>query len=182
MSREEIEKWNAKYRAGVSNPRVAGAPTPLLDRLPADGGLALDLGTGLMRHARGLAERGFRVLAVDAAREAFRAAGPVPEAIQRLVADLDHWIPPAETFDAIVDVHYLNRALCPHLEAALRPGGRLAFEIRVDSSQRIGDITKPFRLAPGEAVTLFPRLRCLEVHEEESEETVGLGRYLFQAG
>lgn len=179
MSRGEREKWDAKYREGTDDPRVTGPPCALLEGLPRGPGTALDVGCGMLRHGRRLAELGYEVLAVDASREAFRAAGAVPRSIRRVVADLDEWRPPPAAFDVVVDVHYLNRDLCPHLVAALRPGGLLVAEIRIDEANA-PSIVRPFRLAPGEAETLFAPLACV-AREEVMEESTGIGRYLFQA-
>lgn len=180
MSREERAKWNAAYRGGTDNPRVTGRATPLLDLLPDGPGIALDLACGPMRHGRALAARGWDVVAVDAAREAFRAGGPIPDRIHPLVADLDEWPLPVGRFDAVIDVHFLNRDLAPALARALKPGGWLLFEIRVDAENVPGAPLRPFRLAPGEAAALFPGLRIIE-SSEEMDGSMGLARYAFRA-
>ncbi|MEZ6194457.1 MAG: class I SAM-dependent methyltransferase [Planctomycetota bacterium] len=181
MSRAEREKWNATYRRGTDNPRASGAPAAILDRAPAPprpGAWALDLGCGTGRHARALAERGWEVLAVDAAAEALLRPADSPR-IRRLLADLDHWRPAPAAFDLIVDVHFLDRSLAPALAAALRPGGSLLMEIRL-GELRPGEPPPPFRLLPGESERLFPTLEVLWT-QEEMEEGGGLGRYHLRA-
>ena len=181
MSRAERDKWNAAFAAKTDNPRASGAPSELIADCPPPprpGAWALDVGAGRGRHARALAARGWRVLAVDASVEAHLAAGPEP-GVLRLLADLDRWRPTPGSFDLVVAVHYLNRPLAPALEAALRPGGRLLLEIRLGRLREDGT-PPPFRLLPGEVRELYPRLEVL-TSQEEMEDSAGLGRYDLQA-
>ena len=99
-------------------------------------GTALDAGSGEGGDALWLAERGWRVTAVDfsavaveraAARARERGLG---EQIEWLHTDLDAWTPPAGRFD-LVTAHYLHArwadrtALFRGLAAAVAPGGTL---------------------------------------------------------
>jgi tellurite methyltransferase len=177
MSRAEREKWNAAFAAKTDNPRASGAPSAFIADAPGPprpGAWALDLGAGRGRHARALAEKGWQVLAVDAAVEAHFAAGSHP-GVTRLLVDLDHWRPAPDSFDLIVAAHYLNRALAPDLERALRPQGHLRLEYRLGERRQDGSLP-PFRVLPGEVRELFPRLEVL-ISQEEREETGGQGRY-----
>jgi SAM-dependent methyltransferase len=97
---------------------------------------ALDAGCGEGADALWLAERGWRVTAVDFSslaldRGAARAVGQgLDERIEWLHADLDTWPPPRERFD-LVTAHYLHArgadrsALFERLAAAVVPGGTL---------------------------------------------------------
>ena len=178
MSREEIDKWNARYRSGESHPRFDGAPSPVLGWLPSPwpGARALDLGCGLLRNARALVDAGWEVVAVDGATEGFARAGTPPQGLHAIVADLDEWRPPANSFDLVLAVHYLNRALVPSVLESLRPGGLVALETRVDEEARPGQPPRRFRLAPGEALRLYRGLSCLKAEERD-----GVARYLFRA-
>jgi SAM-dependent methyltransferase len=99
-------------------------------------GSALDAGSGEGGDALWLAERGWRVTAVDfstvaleraAARSAARGLGDL---IEWLHADLGTWTPPEGSFD-LVTAHYLHAswvdrsALFRRLAAAVAPGGTL---------------------------------------------------------
>jgi SAM-dependent methyltransferase len=99
-------------------------------------GTALDAGCGEGADALWLAERGWRVTAVDfstvalergAARSRRRGLG---DRIEWLAADLHEWVPPPGRFD-LVTAHYLHsrgadrRALFARLAAAVAPGGTL---------------------------------------------------------
>ncbi len=129
------EDWNRRY---ASADRIHSTPVPnrflvaeVADLAPAR---ALDLACGAGRNAVWLAERGWRVTAVDfsdvaltMARELARARGVEVEWIQ---ADVVTWAPPARAHD-LVCVLYLQlpaperRAALQHAVDAVRPGGTL---------------------------------------------------------
>lgn len=179
MSRAEREKWDAKYAAGEGGERFSGEPAGVLAWLPEarPGALALDVAAGMLRHSRVLAGAGYRVLALDVSREGFRRAGAVPDTIRRVVVDLDTQRLDGARFDVIVVTHYVNRELHRALAGALRPGGHLLLEARVDPANRIDAIVRPFRLAPKEALHLFAGL---EVVESDAPPGEGVVRYLFR--
>ena len=97
-------------------------------------GRALDLGCGSGRHAVWLAERGWRVTAVDFAPEALRQAreraAEVGSAVDWIEADLVDYEPPEGGFDLVL-VAYLHvpsherRAILARAEGAVVPGGTL---------------------------------------------------------
>ncbi len=129
------EDWNRRY---ASTDRIHSTPVPnrflvaeVADLAPAR---ALDLACGAGRNAVWLAERGWRVTAVDfsdvaltMARELARARGVEVEWIQ---ADVVTWAPPARAHD-LVCVLYLQlpaperRAALQHAVDAVRSGGTL---------------------------------------------------------
>ena len=99
-------------------------------------GTALDAGSGEGGDALWLAERGWRVTAVDFSAVAVERATAraqdrgLAERIEWLHDDLDTWRPPAGRFD-LVTAHYLHArwadraALFRGLAAAVAPGGTL---------------------------------------------------------
>ncbi|TYP84638.1 class I SAM-dependent methyltransferase [Blastococcus xanthinilyticus] len=99
-------------------------------------GRALDAGSGEGGDALWLAERGWRVTAVDFSPVALERAGRAARArglddrVEWVHADLDSWTPPAGRFD-LVTAHYLHAtwtdraALFRRLAAAVAPGGTL---------------------------------------------------------
>jgi SAM-dependent methyltransferase len=128
-------RWNRRY---ASTDRRNATPEP--NRfLVAEGtalppGRALDLGCGAGRNAVWLAERGWRVTAVDfsdvalgLARDRAATRGVDVEWIE---ADVVTWVPPARRYD-LVSVLYLQlppaerRAVLGHATDALAPGGTL---------------------------------------------------------
>ncbi len=124
-------------------------------RLVRPGGRVLDVACGGGRHARLLAELGYRVLGVD------RDPGtPVP-GVEVRVADLEAgpWPLEGERFDAVVVVNYLHRPLFPRLLESLAAGGVLIYETFALGNERYGRPSNPdFLLQPNE---LLERTRAL---------------------
>ncbi|WP_104525572.1 class I SAM-dependent methyltransferase [Blastococcus atacamensis] len=136
MSATDRESYDELYRA---NPAVwSGRPNRQLvveaSRLPP--GTALDAGCGEGGDALWLAERNWRVTAVDfspialeRASVASRARG-LADRIEWVHADLDAWSPAVGAFD-LVTAHYLHAswtdrdAVFRRLAAAVAPGGTL---------------------------------------------------------
>ena len=172
MSAEERDKWNAAYRAGRFQSHFEGSRSVVVDwaepLLPHRSRI-LDLGSGILRNSRRLAEKGHDVLAVDVAREAFQHADPWPGNLQPLVADLDHWPIPPAAFDLIIMVHYLNRKLLPLLGQALRPGGWLALEIRSPLPQEEHQPMPRYWLRSEEVETLFADLELAQFQVPTTE-------------
>ncbi|MNK37127.1 Cypemycin methyltransferase [compost metagenome] len=122
--------WDRMYRHrdaawdGEPNGFLAQETT---DRLP---GTALDLGCGEGADAVWLANRGWRVTAVDLSNVALDRgrAADTAQAVSWLQADMLVWQPPAEAYD-LVSLHYVHvppaerAALFGRLARAVRPGG-----------------------------------------------------------
>jgi len=129
------EDWNRRY-AAAERIHSTAAPNRFLvaevaDLAPAR---ALDLACGAGRNAVWLAERGWRVTAVDFSGVALAMARDLASArgvqVDWIEADVVTWIPPAHVHD-LVCVLYLQlpaperRAALRHAVDALRPDGTL---------------------------------------------------------
>lgn len=116
------------------------------------GGAVLDVACGGGRHARYLADLGYRVEAVDRDAEALRElAGR--EGVTTRAIDLESgaWPYAGRQFDGIVVANYLHRPLLPHLLAAVARGGVLIYETFAAGNERYGRPSNPdFLLKPGE--------------------------------
>lgn len=126
--------WDARY----ADHELVWSATP--NRWVADelGGLppgtALDLAAGEGRNALWLAERGWRVTAVDFSQVALDKAAAAAAArgvtLDLVTADVERWTPPPGAFDLVV-VAYLQLpvdrldAVLRRAAAALAPGGTL---------------------------------------------------------
>src|SRR5262249_3850768 len=131
-------EWDAKYR-DAADQGTATEPSPIVrELLPLlSRGDALDLACGAGRHAVLLAQEGYHVTGIDAsggglrlAEEGARAAGidvrrktglekqsrGPARCIDLVEADLEMVALPAESFDVILCVHYLQRSLFPQIE------------------------------------------------------------------
>jgi SAM-dependent methyltransferase len=130
------ESYDELYR---STPAVwSGRPNRQLVVEAADlpPGTALDAGSGEGGDALWLAERGWRVTAVDFSAVALARAAAVARArgaadrIEWRQEDLDGWTPPADRFD-LVTAHYLHATWSDRpgmfrgLAAAVAPSGTL---------------------------------------------------------
>ncbi len=128
--------WDERYRRGE---HATAEPNRLLvsvaEKLEA--GRALDLACGVGRHALFLAQRGWRVTAVDASSvgvEIMKARGrELNVTIDARVADLERreFKIEADAYDLIAVFYYLQRDLWPEIRAGLRAGGTLVAAIHL---------------------------------------------------
>jgi len=149
----------------------ADAVSPWIARfahLIEPGASVLDVASGHGRHARHLASRGARVLAVDRDTAALAALAGTPGVETRL-ADLENapWPFDRRTFDAVVVTRYLHRALFPALIGAVSPEGLLLYETFAIGNEQYGRPRNPdFLLAPGELLDVVRgRLSVLAFEE-----------------
>jgi SAM-dependent methyltransferase len=136
-------------------------PSPWVQRwagLIAPGSRVVDLAAGVGRHARWLAARGHRVLAVDRDVEALSGLASAG-AIETRVADLEgpDWPLAGERFGGVIVTRYLHR---PRFDAVLDlvgEGGVLLYETFADGQEALGRPRRPdFLLRSGE---LLERVR-----------------------
>src|ERR1700719_4185017 len=126
MSEAGHAEWDERHRG-----RTAGEAEPflaeMLARIPR--GVVLDVAAGRGRNAVALARAGHSVVAVDYSVEGMRLLAATARearlAIWPIVANLDSFHLKDESFDAIVNINFLDRALFPNFVRALRPGSVL---------------------------------------------------------
>jgi SAM-dependent methyltransferase len=167
--REDRLVWDQKHAADIQE--LSGSPSSYLAAwlpyLPK--GRALDLAAGCGRHAIYLAQRGYRVDALDISLVALARlmhqvrAQKLP--VRAAAIDLDDVTLPPATYDLIVNSYYLNRPLLPQLPRALVPGGALLMETPMydPASDRPSEIAH--RVGPRELVRVFSDLNI--AHYEE---------------
>ncbi len=115
-------------------------------------------------------ERACTVVAVDYSAEATRilaaTARAADLAVWPVVANLDNFHLKDESFDAIVNINFLDRALFPNFARALRPGGVLIADTFLIDQAAIGHPRDPrFLLAHGELRALAGGLEVEEYRE-----------------
>lgn len=147
------------------------APSPWVERfahLIPVGAHVLDVAAGRGRHARYLASRGARVLAVDRDRAALATLTGV-DGVATRVADLEGgaWPLAGASFDAIVVVNYLHRALLPHLFDALTPDGTLLYETFAIGNEQFGRPSNPDFLLRRDELLDWARARLAIVAFEQ---------------
>jgi SAM-dependent methyltransferase len=140
-----------------------------LDVIPR-GGMVLDVACGSGRHAIFLAERGWRVHAVD--RDAVvlgqvERVGQVGKITTECI-DLESGHPTLGDglYGAVIVFNYLHRPLMPAILRAVRPGGVLIYEtFTVGQAERGRPRNPDFLLRDGELPTLVAPLKVLRARE-----------------
>lgn len=169
MSQDRRALWDQRHAQAEG----IGAVPAVLRLHPGwlpSGGHALDLACGRGAAALWLAERGLEVtawdcsaVAIERLREAADAGGL---AVRAEVRDLLAAPLPRAGFDLVVVGHFLERALCPAIAAALRPGGLLYYQTFGPAVPGAGGPSTPaFRLGPNELLRLFPTLTVRSYQE-----------------
>jgi tellurite methyltransferase len=167
MSEAHRADWDARHRGrpgGEAEPFLAA----MLARIPR--GLALDVAAGRGRNALAMARAGLTVVAVDFSADAMRILAATAHAarlaVWPVVANLDTFHLKDESFDAIVNINFLDRALFPKFGRALRPGGVLIAETFLVDQAAIGHPRDPrFLLGHGELRSLAGGLEVEEYRE-----------------
>ncbi len=180
LSRQDREKWNARYAEGAYSDRTH--PSPLLEewlpRLVILSGppRAVDIACGNGRNALFLARNGWKVDAIDISEVALKNVAASAEreglAVNCIPADLESGQPlpptvlPPETYDLAVVFRYANLALLARLKTSLKTGGYLIVEAHMQTdAEVIGPKSARFRLAPGalrQAAADFDIVDCRE--------------------
>jgi tellurite methyltransferase len=167
MSEAGHAEWDERHRG-----KTAGEAEPflveMLPRIPR--GIVLDVAAGRGRNALALARVGIEVVAVDYSTEAMRLLAATARearlAIWPIVANLDSFHLKDESFDAIVNINFLDRARFPNFVRALRPGGVLIADTFLVDQAAIGHPRDPrFLLAHGELRALAGGLDIEEYRE-----------------
>jgi len=163
MSKIDQEKWDRKY---LEHPRLREPrpPMPWVEELiPAvEEARALDLACGTGRNALALAQKGWRVEAVDISpvalqilTEAARETG-LSDRIDTELIDLERFTPPPCTYDLILMTNYLDRELIRRTIPALRSGGLYLVETYMEHpDNEKKDANPDYLLRPGELIEIF---------------------------
>ena len=137
-----IETWNKRFSQSKPQGLV---PTPSISFAAgaAKPGTALDLACGTGRHAIFLAERGWRVIAVDGSRVGINLMLAEAEArhcrnrIEHYVKDLEaqpaEFVIEPDGYDLIADCFFLHRPLFSAIRFGVRPGGLFVGALHVSA-------------------------------------------------
>ncbi|TFG63757.1 MAG: class I SAM-dependent methyltransferase [Nitrospirales bacterium] len=142
-----------------------------VDLLPK--GPVLDLAMGEGRNGVFLAAKGYQVTGIDISEEGLKKAQALAAeygvTLKTVVADLDTYEIPPNTFDVIICTYYLQRDLFPKIAAALKPGGMALIETyALDHLQYQPRFNKAYLLLPNELLTMLPGLRVIHYQEVDT--------------
>lgn len=168
--------WDKKYS---KNTYIYGrAPEKFLienvDLIPANGKV-LDMGMGEGRHAVYLAKKGFQVTGIDissvAVKKSMQLAKEEGVKINAIVASLNRYKIPEESFDAILCFYYVDRSLNEKILKWLKPGGVIIYEAntileRAKPEKKFDNIS--YFLKPGELKSFFKNTKTLKYEESET--------------
>ena len=171
----QIAKWNARYAGrdpGLSEPPASPLPDAVEGLSP---GRALDLACGAGRNAVWLAQRGWRVDAVDGADAALTLLSTHAERagcqdrITAHAADLEA-DPPGfaiarEAYDLIVDCYFVHRPLFAAIREGTRPGGLFVAALHLPAPA--GGKGHRYALQPGELEQVVKGWRWDVLHSAE---------------
>ena len=134
MNHEHRAKWEQRHRDSLPGDAEisVGELLPEIQSIHPHGRV-LDIAAGTGRNALAVARAGLPIVAIDFSAPGMRTLAEIARRegllVCPIVADLEAGLPVREkTFDVILNVSYLDRALVPQLKAALRPGGLLLFD------------------------------------------------------
>jgi SAM-dependent methyltransferase len=164
-------KWNKKYREDFHPAEVAGFVKRFYHLAP--GKKALDIAAGTGRHTIFLARKGFSVDAVDISEVGLAEfAGKYPN-IHAICADLDQFEIPADRYDLIVNVKFLNRRLFPYIQEGLKPGGVVIFDtlLEPDDIKSTPKHRRDYLLRTNELLHAFLGMRIVYYRETVDPET-----------
>lgn len=174
MSKEEKNRWDERYSSKDYEPRKKPADllTKWIDRLPP--GKALDLACGSGRNALFLAEKGYKVTAIDISSTAIKMAQS--QALEKgleinwVVSDLDKFKINGQ-YDVILSFFYVNKKMVPDIIKSLNAGGILIFQSHMLPPVPSKEPHKErFRFKPGEMRQLFKGLKVLDYEERQVDE------------
>jgi tellurite methyltransferase len=181
---DRLKRWEERFARGEEvHGLVPSRPLPQAIEGIAPG-LALDLACGAGRHALFLAERGWRVHAIDGARAGVErmmgeaARRNAADRIDARVCDLESagFTLDPEAYDLVCDFYFLHRPLFEQIRRAIRPGGLFVAAIHLaDPSGGAGP--HRFLLAPGELRALVASWGWDISYDREGESSESDHRY-----
>jgi tellurite methyltransferase len=156
-----LANWNERYQRGEN---TRDEPHPLVVKFASQlaPGRALDLACGPGRHAIWLAERGWKVTAVDNSTAAIdillQRATEKNLTIDARVSDLERheFVLPPESYDLIVDCNYLQRDLFQSIKEGVSISGIvIAIIAMTDDDPNVKAMNPAYLLNPGELRKAF---------------------------
>jgi SAM-dependent methyltransferase len=176
---KDKERWNKKYLEGKFPLDKPASIVTKYYKL-AKTGKALDIAAGLGRNSLFLAEKGFKVDAVDISDVAVEKLSKLHPNINAIQADLDTYKIPENEYDLIININFLSRRLFPYVKEGLKKDGILIFQTFLEEKEP--DLAVPsnrdFLLRKNELLHSFLSLRVLFYKENKVVKCGGEKSYL----
>jgi SAM-dependent methyltransferase len=173
QDRAHWDQYYAKSETYVFGKEPAKILIDNVDILPI--GRVLDIAMGEGRNAVYLAKKGFIVDGVDLSETAIRKARRMAREnrvnVNFFNADLNHYSIPAEKYEVILNIDYLQRNLIPQIKRGLKRGGVIVFEnMTVDQLSNPGNdgLRRDILLKKGELKEAFNDFKVL-FYEEKND-------------
>ncbi|MBZ5652967.1 MAG: methyltransferase domain-containing protein [Acidobacteriia bacterium] len=175
--------WEERYAARST----AGANEAPSDFLQAHAALlhgrVLDVAAGAGRNSLFLARRGLVVEAIDISFAGLHLACAAAKAeglsVLAVQADLEAFPLPADRYDAVINIRYLQRSLFQPIQCAVKTGGLIVFETFLIDQRDIGHPRHPdFLLQRGELRSAFASACEILTYEEGLLQSGGHPAYL----
>jgi SAM-dependent methyltransferase len=163
MTEKDRKKWDSRYLKNMGASDPSSILKAFLDLAPS--GNALDIACGNGRNSLFLAEKGFKVDAVDISTVAMNHLASRDPNINVICQDIDAWEIPQNRYELIVNVRFLDRRLFPMIHDGLRPCGVLIFE------SFIGGKKDEYCLKQDELRYAFQSLHIVYYEEKKSDHS-----------
>lgn len=165
------ERWNNRYQDKDPAAQTAAEVLAWHSHLLPREGRALDVASGLGGNAIHLAQQGLDAEAWDLSDLAVQALNRFADtsslSLLARVRNVELSPPEPDSFDVIAVSRFLNRSLCRHLSAALRPSGLLFYQTFTQMKVRGSGPSNPeYLLGDGELLSLFSALQPVIYREE----------------
>jgi len=172
MGIEDRKRWDKKYKNNVIPIKVVKVIEDYAQL--ARGREALDIACGMGRNAKFLAEKGFKVDALDISSIAIKSLQNI-ENISALEVDFDVYTLKENSYDLVICTYFLKRSLFSQIEKALKEDGILIFETFMHHAENTKvPSNRSFLLEEGELeVTFDDRYEILHLREFMDEGICG---------
>ena len=160
MAKQDKKKWNSRYLRNIGNPTPSDILSKYLSLSPK--GRALDIACGNGRNSKFLAQKEFKVDAVDISKVALSQLPDNDTRINIICEDIDTWQIPQNRYQLIINIRFLDRRLFPMIKKGLKPGGILIFESFIDGK-------KDYCLEKNELLHVFKSFQIVYYEEKEND-------------
>jgi tellurite methyltransferase len=181
LSQDSKTQWDQRYNRStfIYGKSPAHFLAENYQYIPFEGHV-LDMGMGEGRNAVFLAQKGYKVTGVDissvAVKKSYLLAQEFGVKIKGVVASLQDYKIPPQSFDAIICFYYVDKSLIEKIKSWLKPGGILIYEAHTQREKASHSDGQGNFLKEQELLKLFSGMRVLKyeepLHEKEFRSSI----------